>query len=181
MKAILISIKPKYIADILNGKKTIEIRKTIPKCNLPIDVYIYCTKNGEVFKNANGQYHSYKNRSKSIYKGRLSNGVVVAKFTLNKVEEQEQDFYKGNDKDFYKHCCLQPKELFDYIGHKKWYAWHIDNLEIFDKPLLLNEHFYNVPSKSSVKWFKENHIAKGVIVQSLLKAPQSWQFVEVDL
>lgn len=31
MKAILISIKPKYVADILNGKKTIEIRKTMPK------------------------------------------------------------------------------------------------------------------------------------------------------
>ena len=44
MKSILISIKPKYVADILNGKKTLEIRKSMPKCELPIDVYIYCTK-----------------------------------------------------------------------------------------------------------------------------------------
>ena len=44
MKSILISIKPKWVAKILNGEKTIEIRKTMPKCDLPIDVYIYCTK-----------------------------------------------------------------------------------------------------------------------------------------
>ena len=45
-KAILISIKPKYVAKILNGEKTIEIRKTMPK-DLPIDVYIYCPKDKE--------------------------------------------------------------------------------------------------------------------------------------
>ena len=44
MKSILISIKPQYVADILNGYKTIEIRKTKPKCELPCKVYIYCTK-----------------------------------------------------------------------------------------------------------------------------------------
>ena len=52
-KTMLISVKPKYVADILNGKKTIEIRKTCPARfkNLkpyegaePIEVYIYCTK-----------------------------------------------------------------------------------------------------------------------------------------
>ena len=44
MKAILISIQPRWVAKILNGEKTLEIRKTMPKCDLPIDVYIYCTK-----------------------------------------------------------------------------------------------------------------------------------------
>ena len=47
MKSILISIKPKWVAKILNGEKTIEIRKTMPKCDLPIDVYIYCTKDNK--------------------------------------------------------------------------------------------------------------------------------------
>lgn len=28
---------------ILNREKLIEIRKTMPKCELPIDVYLYCT------------------------------------------------------------------------------------------------------------------------------------------
>ena len=40
MKKILISIKPKYVAEILNHRKTLEIRKTAPKCELPCEVYI---------------------------------------------------------------------------------------------------------------------------------------------
>ena len=34
MKSILISIRPEYAGKILNGEKTIEIRKTIPKYEL---------------------------------------------------------------------------------------------------------------------------------------------------
>ena len=48
-KSILISIRPEWVAKILNGKKTIEIRKTMPKCDLPIDVYIYVT-HGQALK-----------------------------------------------------------------------------------------------------------------------------------
>jgi predicted transcriptional regulator len=49
MKAILISVRPEWVEKILNGEKTIEIRKTIPKgCWRkkfePIEVYIYCTE-----------------------------------------------------------------------------------------------------------------------------------------
>ena len=44
MKSIMISIQPQYVEKILNGEKTIEIRKTMPKCELPCKVYIYCTK-----------------------------------------------------------------------------------------------------------------------------------------
>ena len=47
MKKILISIKPKWVAKILNGEKTIEVRKTAPKCELPCEVYIYCSKGKE--------------------------------------------------------------------------------------------------------------------------------------
>ena len=42
MRAIMISIKPEWCEKICNYKKTIEIRKTMPKCELPIKVYIYC-------------------------------------------------------------------------------------------------------------------------------------------
>lgn len=179
MKAIMISIQPKYVADILNGKKTLEIRKTMPKCDYPIDVYIYCTKDTS--------YQFHKNYVKC-------NGKVVAKFTLNKVEEQKQDFYKGNDKDFYKHCCLQPKELFDYIGHKKWYAWHIDNLEIFDSPRELSEFYGNFTQKRYERIFGNNTIELDKkygglrqptksgyeYVYPLTKAPQSWCYIEVE-
>lgn len=42
-RAILMSIQPQWLEKILNREKLIEIRKTMPKCELPIDVYLYCT------------------------------------------------------------------------------------------------------------------------------------------
>lgn len=49
MKSILQSIKPQYCELIASGKKTIEIRKTRPKLDVPFKVYIYCTKDKEIF------------------------------------------------------------------------------------------------------------------------------------
>lgn len=46
MKAILISIQPKWVEKILNGEKTIEIRKRFPKDYVGW-VYIYCTKDNK--------------------------------------------------------------------------------------------------------------------------------------
>ena len=49
MKAVLISIQPKWCELIASGKKTVEVRKTIPKIPTPFKVYIYETKGiGEV-------------------------------------------------------------------------------------------------------------------------------------
>jgi predicted transcriptional regulator len=49
-KSILLSIQPKWVAKILNGEKTIEIRKKFPK-NYVGWVYIYCTKGkGKLFR-----------------------------------------------------------------------------------------------------------------------------------
>lgn len=48
MKAILMSIQPKWCEKIVNGEKTIEVRKTRPKLEPPFKCYIYCTKGKEV-------------------------------------------------------------------------------------------------------------------------------------
>lgn len=167
MKAILISIKPKYVANILNGKKTLEIRKAAPKCKLPIDVYIYCT----LTKN-NGIFLYDMKHDKPI----LRNGKVVAKFTLNKAEEYKPrtgmlfTYSFGLDK-----SCLTYSEIDAYgykegKGYQTLYAWHIDNLEIFDRPKELNSFV----SKIIVN--KEEGITTKLYMQ---KAPQSWQFIEV--
>lgn len=157
MKSILISIKPRFVAKILNREKTIEIRKSYPKCDLPIQVYIYCTK--------------------SNYLGYISKryiGKVVAKFTLNKVEEIktcEMHSAKLLDR-----SCLNANEFYDYLtkgknflGQVLGYAWHISNLEIFDKPKELSEF-------RSIKQF----MPSGYMIDPLTKAPQSWQFVESE-
>ena len=166
MKAILISIKPKYVAKILNGEKTLELRKTMPKCDLPIDVYIYCTKDKPYLANATeiftGKYSCISNDDVS-YKEHNLNGKVVAKFTLNKVEKFDSSSFADVSK---KTCILNPhtcettssclsyKEIRDYCKGKLGYAWHIGKLVIFDKPRLLQPYF------------------------DLDKAPQSWCYIE---
>lgn len=46
MKAVLISIKPKWCDLIRRGRKTVEVRKTCPKLEVPFKVYIYETMDG---------------------------------------------------------------------------------------------------------------------------------------
>lgn len=170
MKAIMISIKPKYVADILNGKKTIEIRKTLPKCDLPIDVYIYCTKD--------------KKYANLINRGGFLTGMVVAKFTLNMVEPIAQ--YDGNEEryftkslwetELFEKSCLGLEEMRNYIHNHYGYAWHIDNLVIFDKPKELKE-FY-VYSHSIIGTNIQGETTSFEILKPLTKAPQSYCYIK---
>lgn len=43
MKAVLISIRPKWCEKIASGEKKIEVRKSRPKLQTPFKCYIYCT------------------------------------------------------------------------------------------------------------------------------------------
>jgi hypothetical protein len=85
MRAILLSSKPEQVAKILSGEKTIEIRKTMPKCELPIDVYIYCTKDQTRENDGNviGRCYQPKTSLKVI----CGRGKVVCKFTLREVDK----------------------------------------------------------------------------------------------
>ena len=107
-KEILISIRPEFVEKILNGEKTIEIRKTMPKCELPCKVYIYCTKQSlktgkyvyvnepKIREKAGVANHwcDYKTDKIIInegfpyyaYETYLGKGKIVAEFTLNKVD-----------------------------------------------------------------------------------------------
>lgn len=190
MKAILMSIRPEWVAKILNGEKTIEIRKTMPKCKLPIDVYIYCTK-GVCDCNkieGVGYTHLFPESEKYI----RINGKVVAKFTLRKIEELEDaiDISLAGDGDceliteslspweLCKKSFLTRWELEDYVGESDAYAWYISDLVIFDKPKELSEFHYK---KVTMKWDENYHrrIVKKEIVP-VKCPPQSWQYVEVQ-
>lgn len=189
MKAILISIKPKWVAKILNGEKTIEIRKTCPEVfkhlkpyeGAKLDVYIYCTKdkNDLVKFSMGGVGYKTPNFKQDYSKNVkwIGNGKVVAKFTLNKVEEikvVENNNYYENDFDYYyetetcisdynpfgsdvdkksleKLSCLETDDLDEYLEAESGYAWHISNLVIFDKPRELGEFKRNEEHKSCLE------------------------------
>lgn len=151
MKQILISIKPKWVAKILRGEKTLEIRKTAPK-ELPCEVYIYCTK--------------------SDYIGYLPKryvGKVVAKFTLNKVDK----FFYFDDDEICVPACLDRGSVLDYLGDKDGYAWHISDLEIFNDPKDLEKFDY--PNPSGIVNVSQSPI-KGL--PNKKHPPQSWCYVE---
>lgn len=117
MKSIMISIKPEWVAKILNGDKTIEIRKIKPKCELPCKVYIYCLQPKKWYADSPFTASSDEllwKQGKRIYSGkedslwnpkfrnyRILNGKVVAEFTLNKVTEHKRNFIDLEDNECY--------------------------------------------------------------------------------
>ena len=164
MKKILISIKPKYVAEILNHRKTIEVRKTAPKCEFPCEVYIYCTKDQQLLKITNdyGEDMFFVDKVKYL-KHLIISGKVVAKFTLKKTTPIEKDMFgyypftrEILDGEWLgKNSCLTQNDLRRYLGDKTGYAWHIDNLVIFDEPKELSDF-------------------------GVKRSPQSYMFCEVD-
>ena len=190
MKSILISIQPKWVAKILNGYKTIEIRKTMPKCELPVKVYIYCTK-GKPIKDA--RVVSYSLPAIMPY---YANGRVVAEFILNKITKHKKNFLDLEDNLCYnfKVCDVRnagfdvdvislvdfDNFVEDYGKGKTLYGWHIDNLKIYDKPKELSE--FVLPNKRSCKTcflYPDmcNKVCKE-IKRHLFRPPQSWCYVE---
>lgn len=159
-RSILLPVRPEWLAEILNGEKTIEIRKTMPKCDLPIDVYLYCCKSKKklFFDKVYNKYMYGEDTPKDRFNS--LNGKVVAKFTLNKVDDLSR--YAYNFKDNFlilNKACVNTNYLQKYTKNRPiLFAWYIDNLEIFDKPIpLIGNNFVN----------PETNIA-------ITKAPQSW-------
>lgn len=153
MKSIMISIRPEWIVKILNGEKTIELRKSYPKCELPCKVYIYCTKSGD-------DYFCSNEVREFTYKGLC--GYVIAEFVLNKITKHEKNFLDFEDDLCYNFTSEDVKNagfvnsrmddweelnglldfnkfVDDYVCGKPLYAWHIDDLKIYDKPKELSE------------------------------------------
>jgi len=202
MKAILISIKPEWVEKILNGEKTVEIRKTAPKVDLPIDVYIYCAKDdsnllvihddGEMAIATKAQWSD----AVGSY-GRAVNGKIVGKFTLSKIDylgnvaadnwEQLIGSAHEHHKQLVKQSCLTEQELRAYGGK---YAWHIDNLKIFDKPMELSELASRAYMLCAVCELEKHKEAKSNCWRCggtefnpmpLASPPRSWQYVEASV
>ena len=129
MRSVMISIKPEWVEKIEKGRKTIEFRKIIPKCNLPCKYYIYATKPV----------------------GKVVDEFILnywAKFRLypeNKIVQwrEESDwtrfFEKDSERRSIKAGCVPFDKLNKYLNGKDGYALYIDDLKIYDKPKELSE------------------------------------------
>ena len=140
MKAVLLSIKPKYCELIADGRKTIELRKTIPKqLKPPFKCYIYCTK-------PRFDWEDYIVIDIGTEKARdfLGGGKVIGKFICDYIighcESSNADIAEQR-------ACVKREDIFKYANGKQLYGWHISNLKIFDTPKELSDFYKRSPCK----------------------------------
>lgn len=176
-KAVLISIRPKWVEKIANGEKTIEVRKTKPKLDTPFKCYIYCT----LPKYPHEDFIATDYPRPQFYGG----GKVVGEFTCDRIYEIRK---RGIPENF-DYCylslnewgnddieteiraisasCVSKEELNAYGAKAPLiYGWHISDLRIYDAPRELSE-FTGL-----------RNTRFGAAPYDIKRAPQSWCYVE---
>ena len=185
MKAVMISIKPKWTEKIAKGEKTIEVRKTAPK-EVPFKAYIYCTKE--------------KKQDDIIWAGIFGdrgkwNGRVIGEFICDRIEMVNAKCSDYGIDLFYHDCltngCLTEREIEKYFNVPEdrdlramkgnGYVWNISDLKIYDKPKELSE--FSRPCSYSGLCFscKRTSFKKDgnlLCNTKITRPPQSWMYVE---
>ena len=172
-KAVMISVRPKWCEKIINGEKTIEVRKTRPKMETPFKCYIYETQ-GWVEKD-------------NIMAFKLG-GRVIGEFTCDRIYKLETRspggsyFVDGEDKPttnrVARETCLGLADMHRYLQSKAGYGWHISELKIYDRTKDLGE--FEQPYECDLctaKWASECNACHGN--GKIKRPPQSWCYVEV--
>lgn len=195
MKAVLISIKPRWVEKIASGKKTVEVRRTKPKLETPFKVYIYMTmgKCPKFVYNENLEKQSVYDREPNT-----ANGRVIGEFVCDKIDVYPYDChigyptpqYEGDDSFCdcgegywitYKEIedsCLTQDELMDYGRGDTLFGWHISNLVIYEQPKELSE-FVKPCNHSNDCWTCDRYDYMGHrCYDKVTRPPQSYLFVE---
>ena len=206
-KAILLSVKPKHLVNILNGKKIIELRKTSPDCGYPIDVYLYCSKGKDkLFYNRNKGWFISNELDCIFVDGEKKlpyNGKVVGVFELHNIDEYGCEFHE--EPLFDKDTCYQSIRLVDrdydfpeedelieyievYINHPKGLnEFHkigygqslIETQDYVDDEVGVSCYPGDEPSSQLQSWI-DKQFEEVEKEYQITKAPQSWQYVEVE-
>lgn len=147
-KAVLISIRPEWCRAIIEGRKTVEVRKTKPKNKTPFKCYIYCTQQGSS----------------------APKGYVIGEFTCDRIDKlvpasEPYGIYDIDD-DYVFATCLTGGALWDYGHGATLYGWHISELRIYDTPRELREF----------TGFRETKF--GAEPVPITRPPQSWCYME---
>ena len=192
-KAVLISIRPEWVEKILNGEKTLEVRKTRPNMETPFKCYIYCTKN----EKDSDRLWVLREQIRKEYDGlsavcahlraqpdlhSVGNGYVVGEFVCDRIESVFGSAYLKMPESAFAGSCLNMHQIDTYLDGKDGHFWHISDLKIYETPKELTEFHTWKKCKSCSKSgyestaciYDENCIVPAVIT----KAPQSWCYVE---
>lgn len=175
MKSILKSVKPEWVAKILNKQMFLLPCKNAPekwtrylskKSDVrpaPRPVYVYCTKKGILIDweyELDGERYEDLSECPPKDKPQLQ-GKVVAKFMLKDVFKEtkfslfkmQADKMNEKQKRIAKECGVSWYELYEYANKHALYFWSIDDLEIFDTPKELSDFkFWDIPYPKHIKW-----------------------------
>lgn len=160
MKAVLISIRPKWVELIADGQKTVEIRKSRPKLETPFRCYIY---------------QSGKNLTSTVYGPAFSkSGYVVGEFECDKIKSIDIPFpayWRDVHKEMLAGSCLSLQQAHNYLGHSSGYGWHISALKMYDEPKKLSEF----RSCNTLIDFEQGY---PMPTHGIRRPPQSYMYVE---
>ena len=140
-KAVLISIRPKWVEKIASGEKTIEVRKTRPNLPTPFKAYIYCT----LPRYPHEDYICPEPPAPAFYGG----GMVIGEFTCDHCRGIVRCGFDGDNSppqyfarlDDWRYvpvgemltaAQLTRKELETYLAGGDGYGWHISGLRLYD-------------------------------------------------
>jgi predicted transcriptional regulator len=179
MREVLISIQPKWVEKICRGEKTVEVRKTRPKCEVPFKCYIYETQGRTETPFVDEEGHH-------IFKGR---GQVIGEFVCNKIDYWQYNWQPDvmHIQDMSELSCVSVDDLLKYSNNAKdtLYAWHISDLVIYDKPIALSE--FQLPCdhendcgtcKRAIYCGSTRQFCRCDLEDGLKRPPQSWCYIE---
>lgn len=135
---VLMSIRPHWCELIFSGKKTLEIRKSIPKLNPPFRVLAYCTSPKTTDENlwvtVPGGYNY------------LGNYHIIGEFVC----PQTVDMRDVGGDDFERKSCLTLEDWLRYTeGHKgNVWGWEIKTPKLYPVPLTLEDVGLKRPPQS---------------------------------
>lgn len=192
-KAVLMSMQPKWCELIASGKKTVEVRKSKPKLDVPFKVYIYCSKakeklldvlkegsrtyGGEIY---HGETQFIKGEEGSVCDMWGKRQKVIGEFICDRFIPIafENGVYSTTEK--CGRAYMTVEEALKYGKGKPLFGWRISNLKIYDKPKELSE--YKKINREC--WYADLGLEKrdcpecqnkGCFIQ---RPPQSWCYVE---
>ena len=185
-ESVLMSIHGRHIEKIATGLKVDELRKRIPKLELPYKVYAYETKDKSfegVFLWA-GKDNSYMHHP----------GKVTLEFIVDRIDEAPTKNISPETIKLAKNACVSVDQLCHYFDGETATGLHITNVKVYSTPKELSEFIR--PSNGCCNEGKCNgckFLDKGIdgIIEDdcladfdtdsysiLRRAPQSWCYVE---
>ena len=206
-KAVLMSIRPEWCKKILDGEKTVEVRRTCPVHGTPFKVYIYCTLAGSdsLFVDAlNRDVAAWNRGGWPEKKGRVIGEFTCKKITgLTHVGETGSwepahlyvmapgSYYKPAD-ELLEAACMSKETAEKYLKGRDGCGWHISDLKIYDQPRKLTDFLPNCRfgedgeceyrrvycEHQNYDYNPDGSVNVVCCDKRVQKAPQSWCYVE---